>query len=389
MGTSSRALHQVEPREQVGAQTGALYDYQYHQAAAAALSLVDDTGVVCIYCEWHDDYVTESESASAYRFHQVKHRAKSKGPWRLSEFFGVPKKLADPAHEDSIFARLWDHGDKFGDRCQAFVFVTDAAIDPFFEALLFEAQLVRRGGQFADATKRSFDKVYNALKRTFTSITEDELLVFLTRLVVQDGIGKLEDLNGCRLEIAARILDASEVDLKVSEARKIGEDLVSAVRERSHHTLASLPATPEELRASKGLIIDNVLRLLSLSQEGYRELKSGGRTAVRTLSRLQRLCARSGVPAHLIPDVCRFKTGWDAWWLNQQHLIDRADYLALKLEAANLLRLHTEGHLLFANLIEQAKGVAHTYAGRVASSKPLTGDLVLGLVFSLAAEAEA
>ena len=31
------ALHQVVPREQIGAVTGLRYDFQYHQAAAAAL----------------------------------------------------------------------------------------------------------------------------------------------------------------------------------------------------------------------------------------------------------------------------------------------------------------------------------------------------------------
>jgi len=44
-------LHEVEPREQAGAVTGARYDFQYHQAAAAALEVLDDTDVACVYCE--------------------------------------------------------------------------------------------------------------------------------------------------------------------------------------------------------------------------------------------------------------------------------------------------------------------------------------------------
>ena len=50
--TGSQTLHQVQPREQVGAQTGAQYEFQYHQAAAEALSLLEGLGVGCVYCEW-------------------------------------------------------------------------------------------------------------------------------------------------------------------------------------------------------------------------------------------------------------------------------------------------------------------------------------------------
>ena len=83
-------LYEVEPREQVGPATGNLYEYQYHQAAAGSLKLIEknDTAA-CIYCEWHDDYVVEAESDGRYTFFQVKTR--SSGPWNVGEFFGLGK----------------------------------------------------------------------------------------------------------------------------------------------------------------------------------------------------------------------------------------------------------------------------------------------------------
>jgi hypothetical protein len=378
----------VEPREQVGAQTGALYDYQYHQAAAEALSLLDDTQVSCLYCEWHDDYVTETAPDSRYRFHQVKTRQKSQGPWRVGEFFGLARKQSDPAKADSIFGRLWDHVLKFGGRCESFVFVTDAGIEAKFEDLLSQTGTARRVDDLPQTPRKTFDKILAGVKPTF-NISADELFAFLQRFRVQDGVGAVHDGKSARVLIAVRILEASEVDLKVSEAEKIGADLVATVRDRSHRTLKALPSTRDELRASKGIGIDNLLPLLSLSTEGYRELKAGGRESVRALSRLHRLCKRSNVPDSLIPDFCRYKTAWDAWWIDQRHRVDQADYLAIKQQCAVLLRAHAEAGLSLDELIAQAKALASKYGTQLASSQPLTAELILGFVFSLAAEAEA
>ena len=72
----------------------------------------------------------------------------------------------------------------------------------------------------------------------------------------------------CHL-IADLILGASEVDLRISEAKKIGAQLVAVVRDKSHLILKTLPASIEELRSRKGLMIEDILGVLSLSVEGY------------------------------------------------------------------------------------------------------------------------
>jgi hypothetical protein len=62
-------------------------------------------------------------------------------------------------------------------------------------------------------------------------------------LEVKEGLGEGHGLNQMKILIADRILTASEVDLKLSEAKKIGAQLVAAERDKSHFTLKVLPAT--------------------------------------------------------------------------------------------------------------------------------------------------
>lgn len=227
------ALHEVVPREQVGAGTGALYDYQYHQAAARTLTLIDGSDADCVYCEWHDDYVVETAQSLSYSFHQVKTRQRSLGPWTVSGFFGLVRKKMGPPRHDSIFARLWDHRRKFGDRCAAFVFVTDASVKDDFWTLLTEVRAQDRA-KLSTNSAALFEQLLTALSPTFADVTEVSLLDFLAKLTVEDGVGAVTGLSDCQMLIANRLLQNSEVDLRVSEARRIGSELVDAVRKRSH-----------------------------------------------------------------------------------------------------------------------------------------------------------
>ena len=53
-------LGEVEPRERSGAGTAQRYEFQYQRTARATLTLLDDASDhVCVYCDWHDDYVIE------------------------------------------------------------------------------------------------------------------------------------------------------------------------------------------------------------------------------------------------------------------------------------------------------------------------------------------
>jgi DNA-binding Xre family transcriptional regulator len=178
------------------------------------------------------------------------------------------------------------------------------------------------------------------------------------------------------------------VDLKVSESKKIAADLVALVREKSHRVLQDPPKSVVELRAAKGLVLEDLLRILSLSTAGYRELKSGGQASVVALSRLHRLCKRSNVPESLIPDLCRYKTAWEAWLHGQRHIVNGLDFLTLKKGCADALRVHAAGNMNFVGLHAEAKALGDKFRGVLTSTEPLTDELVFGLIISLAVEAE-
>jgi hypothetical protein len=74
MSIVGKRLGQIEPRERAGARTGRRYEYQYERTARAALDLlVDGLKYVCVYCDWHDDYVIEiGDPPTRYVFHQVR-----------------------------------------------------------------------------------------------------------------------------------------------------------------------------------------------------------------------------------------------------------------------------------------------------------------------------
>ena len=170
-------------------------------------AFLDDSKVACVYCEWHDDYVVENAGVLSYQFHQVKTRALHKGPWTLAEFFGVkrrPGKQSKKASKqptattDSIFGRLFHHVSAFGDRCNCFVFVTDAGVDSDFRTLVDTVHAASALGDITGDPADQFNRMQQALHSAFPQITSDVLFAFLKRFYVRDTVGKLEDLKACR-----------------------------------------------------------------------------------------------------------------------------------------------------------------------------------------------
>ena len=90
----------------------------------------------------------------------------------------------------------------------------------------------------------------------------------------------------------------------------------------------------------------------------------------------------------LIPDLCRLKTTWEAWWIAQRHVVNVLDQIALKKECADALRVHADGKLDFNGLRSQAEALASKYRPVLTSTEPITEELVFGLMLALAVEAE-
>jgi len=151
--------------------------------------------------------------------------------------------------------------------------------------------------------------------------------------------------------------------------------------------LGILPLNLEDLRATKGIVIQDILQLLSLSPEGYRELKAGGKESVVSLSRLHRYCKANGFPDAFVRRCCEFKTLWDEWNLKEKYMTDPLDLDALREECRSLLSFHQGEGFGMQKLFDEVKSITAKYEGKIVSSERLDSRHVMGLVLTLAIEA--
>lgn len=377
-------LHELQA-EQIGAQTGELYEYQYHQAANATLLLLDGD-VQCVYCEWHDDFVLESVAAS-YDFHQVKTRTKKSGPWRISDFFGTPRKSKNvkPADPGSYFLKMFKTWLQFESSTRSCLFVSDNLLDATFESLVDMVRLST--GAAAAAADPVFKFIVDSVSQVCADVTTDSLFRFLRLFKLQPALGTTDDLQACRAMIGDRMMEVSEVDVLISETRQMTVGLVSMVRKKSHHK-ASVPVDPDLLRKTKAVTLPELLDLLSLSPEGYRELKETGRTAIRTLSRLHRWCQKLGWPKEVIPYVCGLKAGWHVWWHANRHVLTLLDELALRSSMQQILVGQSRPGGTIESLISQARLLADKHAPELGTTPPLSAEILVGLALDMAVSAQ-
>lgn len=423
----SERITQVLPREQAGIQTGRKYEVQYEEAALSCLKLLEEGDATCVYCEWHDDFVVERQSSTkAYAFHQVKTRSDAKGAWSIAEILGVkngraanarkpkskPKKgkkadanTGSKSQEDatapnpvklelrkgkSIAYRMLDHYRKFADACAVFVLVTpvDVAAEPLL-ALVDASKTVTGPAHLHPESRALFDALVAAYQQQEDSIVEADVWGLLTRLEFAQARASENDPRVAVGLMGQMIFELSEVNISILEQRQISEALLKVVRERAHTKIKALP-TEEEVRARKAVSLTEVIKLLPLSFDGYERLKGGDRQAVKSLSRLQRLCHASGMSKRMIVQLCELKVEWQAW----------RTAVGDSLTTETLGALRESGLALLAQLASRVTPrpyqdlliVAEQEATRLAAlprmPSTITRNVLMGLVFALAAEKE-
>jgi hypothetical protein len=393
MSTAPR-LGQVDPRERAGAQTGRKYEYQYERTARAALDLLTDSkNHVCVYCDWHDDYVVEiGDPPTRYVFHQVKARTSSQGPWEFREFFGVSlKKDGKPSRQPAtvnlkaIVPRMLLHYANFGANCAGIAFVTNAGLDPTLTAFLEGIGRATEVDALAPEIRIAFDHLARGYAATDPPLaaSTNELFAWLRSLLVHRDQGQLESQDAALLEIADVVFEYSEIELGQRQAKLIAREIVEQVRRKVSHQSTVVPATDERLRHDKGVVVSELLSVLSLSTGAYEALKAGtGSDTIKTLSRLQRFCAKHDMAPLIVP-ISEFKAGWDIWRTVERHNVSGADFVLLEKRAHEVLR----GELTIERVVAEAKDIAKQYGGIGVTT--LTPENAMGLIFSIAAQSEA
>jgi transcriptional regulator with XRE-family HTH domain len=385
-------LGDVEPRERAGAKTGRRYEYQYERAAKRALALLDHQQKhVCVYCDWHDDFVVESGNPpTRYLFHQVKGRKSDLGPWTFIDFFGLVKRESLPLPRKATFKRdaivplMLRHFNDFPDTCDGIAFVTNTGIEPRLRSFMDSLKGASTLDDLPDEDKVAFDFMalaYLAGKKPLAP-SRDVLFERLRGVFLWLDEPHLDEENFALMELVDLIDQYSEIDLVPSQSKNIARDVITRVRVKAHHDKTQIPTSDDQLRQEKGITLRELLGLLSLSIEGYEALRRGDAPAnVKTLSRLQRYCKGIG-RTELIPFVCGAKAEWDAWLTVERHSMNPLDYVALVDKAKAIVA----GHCTVSKMVEAAKDIAKDFTGL--TSAPLQASHVLGLMFSLIAQAE-
>ena len=392
MTAMERRLGEVEPRERTGARTGRMYEYQYERTARATLDLLaDSTKHICVYCDWHDDYVIEiGDPPTRYLFHQVKGRKSSVGPWKFREFFGVglsakPSKRPASAQTKAVVPHMLLHYANFGNTCAGIVFVTNAGLDLVLSRFLETVAGATDLAALPPAERIAFDHIARAYTATSPPLTvsPEELFTWIRELGVHTDQGQIESADAALLEIADVVFSYSEIDLSQRQAKQIAREIVNQVRGRVAHSRTVVPASDELLRRDKGIEITDLLSVLSLSTQAYEALKAGaGRDAVKTLSRLQRFCKKHGMEKFIV-EISEFKARWDVWRTIERHNVSSIDFLMLEEKAHEILK----GDLALHRVGGEAKDVARQFESIGVGQ--LTPEEVMGLIFATAAQAEA
>ncbi|MFN7982998.1 MAG: hypothetical protein U0Q11_14160 [Vicinamibacterales bacterium] len=212
--------------------------------------------------------------------------------------------------------------------------------------------------------------------------SSEELFAWMRRITVYKDKGNITDETLALIEIGVRVEEFSEIPLQQQESLLIARQIVGRVRAKATHKATVVPAADVVLRAEKGIIVDDLLKVLSLSQAGYYELKAGkSGDTIKTLSRLQRYCRDNGLE-DVVAQVCRFKADWGIWRTTERHFILSANYILLVQRARFILH----GGFDMARMVEEATVIAAEFSKHTAS--PLTAEAVLGLLFSLVTNTE-
>lgn len=195
--------------------------------------------------------------------------------------------------------------------------------------------------------------------------------------------GQIESADAALLEIAHVVFNYSEIELGQRQAKQIARDIVSQVRGKVAHHTTIVPTSDEQLRRDKGIVVGDLLSVLSLSAQAYDALRAGaGSDAVKTLSRLQRFCEKHDMQKFIV-QISEFKASWDVWRTIERHNVSGTDFLLLENRANEVLK----GKLTLERVVAEAKDIVKQF--EMVGVTPLTPEVVMGLIFSMAAQSEA
>jgi hypothetical protein len=385
---AKKDISQVKPRETAGRDTTLRYDYQFRQTAEAALEILEDKDVVCVFCDLHDDFVvqrkTDTSAKFDFDFNQVKTKKDPKHQWDIPDTFGINEERATPASKPakSMGGKLFYHQLAFDESCRSVSIVTNVFFVDDIERLIREVQSAKDITKLTGTSKKWFEKIFDGYKKAHPTVDEKIIFTFLKKFKLRSNAGPLIDEKQDHAAIfLKRIYEYSEVIINQPQAMRIYKELIEKVRSKAMAEI--LPTiTAAELQKSAGIMIEDLLSLLSISKKGYEILKSGGDPkALKTASRLKHFIEECGGDETLVELACEAKISWESWMRQNRHTIGALDLSAMSKQCLDLLASQSTIRRNLVELRSELEDISRSYSGRLKIS--ITKDLVFGLLLSL------
>ena len=353
---------------------------QFQAAAYAALEILEGTGVVCVFCDFHDDFVVKREKAGAsnYHFYQVKTKGKLNHQWSLLEVLGFKKRGQSDDDEAlqriraSFLGKLLEQAVKFGDSCVAVTLLSNVHFEDAVIALVDEWKARKNDSKASNLLLGKFSEIFAIDPPLHDSEAHDTL----GKLSLSPAVGHIAADRGPFVNSArTAIYKYSEVDLDFFEISDLANNLLDMVYQRSKGALADVALTDIEARA--GIMLDDLLRVLSISPSAYRALLGGeDDKVIKTASILQRVLKASGASPTMIEYASVQKEAWDMWFRNARHTYSDFDLAFLLQDLDKTCRAWRSAGATFDDL--QSLIATFLTQGSVAKFQAFTNELVLG-----------
>ncbi|MXP60183.1 dsDNA nuclease domain-containing protein [Pantoea sp. Taur] len=333
-------LHTVVPREQNGRDSFGRYRVQVRSAAVAALQILSGESIDRVYCDLHDDVVVRKvdENGVAYIFYQVKTRAKLNQNWTLLDVFGIhtTKKNHDNGKiRESFIGKMLLHTVNFTNNCDLVVFQTNIHNDDNIDDLLDDVKSGKYLNKFSKILLENFNSIFNDCLPS--TLSDDEIKSKLSKIRFENDVQFIKTDTSLFLPIVrSKLYEYSEIELTHIELDDITIKLLELISSKSEGVIT--PFNEENIEKSAGISIDDLLPLLSISEEAYREIIKGqDPKAIKSTSIIQRTVLTAGGNLDDVTFCSKCKTDWDIWYRTNRHTVSELDLRVIISKARNVL----------------------------------------------------
>lgn len=384
VSSTAEILTSTDPQEVVGRETLSRFDMQFQAAAFAALEILEGKGVVCVFCDFQDDFVVKRvlSGMPQYHFFQVKTKKKLNHQWNMLEVFALKKKGQGTDAESlkkirsSFAGKLLEHSLKFGDYCVAVTLLSNVHFEDDVETVAEEWQKQKAISKHGKLIYDNFSLIYEI----DPALDEVETRKRLSKFSVMGGVAHIgADRENFVSSARTAIFKYSEVDLDYYEVNDLATNLLDKVFEKSKGALSDIDVAGIETRV--GITLNDLLNTLSISPAAYGALLAGeDQKVIKTASILQRVLKAAGAGPRMIEFASAQKVEWDIWFRNARHNYGEFDLLLLLEKLDALYRSwHLSGGALESLNSLVIKFSMDEFAKRFSG---LTKELILGGVFS-------